>query len=131
MEMQSLERFFTAQQSAAKTTFHRGLNLKKTAGLKSFVGQTERCVEAGRQKGYLESASAYALFNLVTTERRAKLYSNGNVTRLWSAFGSFLHFGLSAKHSCMYVPCSWRAKRNVAYFSGQMPDTAITLQMHK
>lgn len=46
--MQSLERFFTAQQSAAKTTFHRGLNLMKTAGLKSFVGQTERCVEAGR-----------------------------------------------------------------------------------
>lgn len=34
MEMQSLEGFFTAQQSAAKTTFHRGLNLKKTAGLK-------------------------------------------------------------------------------------------------
>lgn len=48
MEMQSLEGFFTAQQSAAKTTFHRGLNLKKTAGLKSFVGQTERCVEASR-----------------------------------------------------------------------------------
>lgn len=89
MEMQSLERFFTAQQSAAKTTFHRGLNLKKTAGLKSFVGQTETCVEAGRQKGYLESASAYALVNLVTTEHRPKMYSNRNVARLWSVFGSF------------------------------------------
>lgn len=70
MEMQSLETFFTAQHSAATSRFHRALNLKKTPGLKSFVRQTERCVEAGRQKGYLESASAYALFNLVTTEQK-------------------------------------------------------------
>lgn len=89
MEMQSLETFFTAQHSAATATFHRALNLKKTAGLKSLVRQTERCVEAGRQKGYLESASAYALVNLVTTEHRSKMYSNRNVTQLWSAFGSF------------------------------------------